>query len=86
MSSWQEFYCAVVLETNAETLVSLIREAETALFIRELELAVGLDGHSERLEIEHAASALRILTSESKGWVRTRTSLAISPAGQVFAI
>jgi hypothetical protein len=26
------------------------------------------------------------LTSESKGWVRTRTSLAISPAGQVFAI
>jgi hypothetical protein len=26
------------------------------------------------------------LTSESKGWVRTRTSLTISPNGQVFAI
>ena len=77
MASWQESYCAAVLETNPETLVSLIRE---------LELAVGLDGRSERLEIEHAASALRILTSESKGWVRTRTNLAISPAGQVFAI
>ena len=86
MSSWKEFYCAAVLETNPETLVSLIREAETALFLRELELAVGLDGSGERLEIEHAASALRILTSESKGWVRTRTSLAISPTGQVFAI
>ena len=86
MSSWQEFYCAAVLETNPENLVSLIREAETALFIRGLELAVGLDGRSERLEIQHAASALRILTSESKSWVRTRTSLAISPAGQVFAI
>ena len=88
MSSWKEFYCAAVLETNPETIVSLIRKAETALFLRELELevAVGIDGRSERLEIEHAASALRILTSESKGWVRTRTSLAISPAGQVFAV
>ena len=85
MSSWKEFYCAAVLETNPETIVSLIREAETALFLRELELAVGLDGN-ERLEIQHAASALRVLTSESKGWVRTRTSLAISPAGQVFAV
>ena len=84
MSSWQGFYCAAVLETNPETLISLIREAETALFIRELELPVGLDGRSERLEIEHAASALRILTSESKGWVRTRTGLAISPAGSGF--
>ena len=82
----EEFYCAAVLETNPERLGGLIREAETALFIRELELAVGLDGRTERLEIEHAASALRILTSESKGWVRTRTGLAISPAGQVFAI
>ena len=88
MSSWKEFYCAAVLETNPETILSLIRKAETALFLRELELevAVGIDGRSERLEIEHAASALRILTSESKGWVRTRTNLAISPAGQVFAI
>jgi hypothetical protein len=86
MSSWKEFYCAAVLETNPEVLVSFIRKAETALFIRELELAVSLDGSGERLEIEHAASALRILTSESKGWVRTRTSLAISSAGQVFAI
>ena len=88
MSSWKEFYCAAVLETNPETLVSLIRKAETALFIRELELevTVGIDGCSERLEIEHAASALRILTSESKGWVRTRTGLAISPSGQVFAV
>jgi hypothetical protein len=85
MSSWKEFYCAAVLETNPETIVSLIREAETALFLRELELAVGLDGN-ERLEIQHAASALRVLTSESKGWVRTRTSLTISPNGQVFAI
>jgi hypothetical protein len=86
MSSWKEFYCAAVLETNPETLVSLIRKAETALFLRELELGVGLDGHNERLEIQHAASALRILTSESKGWVRTRTSLAISPAGQGIAV
>jgi hypothetical protein len=86
MSSWKEFYCAAVLETNPETLVTLIREAETALFLRELELAVGLDGRNERLEIEHAASALRILTSECKSWVRTRTSLAISPAGQGIAV
>ena len=86
MSSWKEFYCAAVLETNPETILSLIRKAETALFLRELELEVAVDGRSERLEIEHAASALRILTSESKGWVRTRTSLAISPAGQVFAV
>ena len=88
MSSWKEFYRAAVLETNPETIVSLIRKAETALFIRELELevTVGIDGRSERLEIEHAASALRILTSESKGWVRTRTSLAISPAGQGIAV
>ena len=86
MSSWKEFYCAAVLETNPETLVSLIRKAETALFLRELELAVSLDGRIERLEIEHAASALRILTSESKGWVRTRTSLGISPAGQGIAV
>jgi hypothetical protein len=88
MSSWKEFYCAAALETNPETVVSLIRKAETALFLRELELdlAGGLDGRNERLEIQHAASALRILTSESKGWVRTRTGLAISPAGQVFAI
>ena len=42
MLSWQEFYCAAVLVTNPDPLVSLIREAETALFIRELELAVGL--------------------------------------------
>jgi hypothetical protein len=86
MSSWKEFYCAAVLETNPETILSLIRKAETALFLRELELEVAVDGRSERLEIEHAASALRILTSESKGWVRTRTSLAISTAGQVFAV
>ena len=86
MSSWKEFYCAAVLETNPETILSLIRKAETALFLRELELEVAVDGRSERLEIEHAASALRILTSESKGWVRTRTGLAISPSGQVFAV
>ena len=86
MSSWKEFYCAAVLETNPETILSLIRKAETALFLRELELEVAVDGRSERLEIEHAASALRILTSEGKGWVRTRTSLAISTAGQVFAV
>jgi hypothetical protein len=86
MSSWKEFYCAAVLETNPETLVGLIRKAETALFLRELELAVGLDGRNECLEIQHAASALRVLTSESKCWVRTPTSLAISPAGRVFAV
>ena len=63
MSSCKEFCCAAVLETNPEVLVSFIRKAETALFLRELELAVGLDGRIERLEIEHAASALRILTS-----------------------
>jgi hypothetical protein len=87
MSSWKEFYCAAVLETNPETIVNLIRKAETALFLRELELelAVGLDGN-ERLEIQHAATALRVLTSESKSWVRTRTSLAISPAGQGIAV
>jgi hypothetical protein len=86
MSSWKEFYCAAVLETNPETIVNLIRKAETALFLRELELAVGLDGRNERLEMQHAASALRILTSESKSWVRTRTSLAISSAGQGIAV
>ena len=87
MSSWKEFYCAAVLETNPETLVRLIREAETALFLRELELelAIGLDGN-ERLEVQHAASALRILTSESKNWVRTRTSLATSSAALGIAV
>jgi hypothetical protein len=73
MTSWKKLYFEVVVETNPKTLKKLMRRADTALFLRELDLANNPDADGERREIQNAASALQVLKTESLAWpVRRR--------------
>jgi hypothetical protein len=62
--NWRELYAGALLEKDRERLPLRIKEAETAIFLRERELfTTGGDTSEEAEAVDHALYALRALRS-----------------------
>ena len=68
MANWSDLYKASVLETNPARLGQLIRETESAIFLRLQQLAQGSNGAGERHQIQEASAALVNLKIERLNW------------------
>jgi hypothetical protein len=65
--SWRDAYKKVLIETHNGNLTEAVHAAETAIFLRSLEL----DGHgdeTEREEMQEASDALLVVKVFELGW------------------
>jgi hypothetical protein len=68
--TWKKLYAVTVLETRPAELRILIDETERAISLRlhEMAMAHESDMTTERLELDNASSALKILLSQIMAW------------------
>jgi hypothetical protein len=76
MADWRELYKATVLETNPTQLEQLIKETETAIFVRVRELAGSSDSAKERRKMAQASAALWTLKTEKLNWTDRKAIFA----------
>jgi hypothetical protein len=68
MREWKELYVALGGETRPAELRILIGETQRSIAIRLRELENETNTTAERLEMEDAASTLKILSDETLSW------------------
>ena len=62
---WQQPYLAALMEADRKKILDRVTDAENAIFNRLQSLAGNADHHAERLAIEDALNALRVLKREA---------------------
>jgi hypothetical protein len=65
---WADIYVKTLCETDQEKLAQLVPQAETALFLRELEIPTSGDHSEEHYEIAVAKAALLSIKVHKLGW------------------
>ena len=68
MLSWKQLYAATVVETRPAELQILVAETERAIYIRLHDIANEPVTTTERLEMDNATAALKILSREVAAW------------------
>ena len=68
MRSWKKLFAVTVLENRPAEFRILVAETERAISLRLQEMAYESDSDAERLEIDNASVALKILWRKIMAW------------------